>query len=266
MGLLLCKENTMKPVVKILLSVVAVVAAAICVLCCLYIYQYFRGGQLTETVAGESAPNATIVVGNASTEPSMTIGIDFASLQEMNEEIYAWVELPGADISHAVVQSATNDLFYNDHNIDKSYYSGGSIFSQRYNTTTFEDPVTVLYGHNRHSHTMFAPLNDFAAADVFEANRYIFIYTPETVYQYEIFAAYPHSSEHLLLCHDFTDSKEFADYFAQLKDGLDTHYRRELFPEEGNKVLTLSTCYKRNRMQRYLVQGVLTQTYNVVEN
>lgn len=256
----------MKPIVKILLSVVAVVAAAICVLCCLFIYQYFRGGNLTETVAGESAPNATIVVGNASSEPSMTIGIDFAGLQEMNKEIYAWVELPGADISHAVVQSATNDLFYNDHNIDKSYYSGGSIFSQRYNTTTFEDPVTVLYGHNRHSHTMFAPLNDFAAADVFEANRYIFIYTPEKVYQYEIFAAYPHSSEHLLLCHDFTDSKEFTDYFAQLKDGLDTHYRRELFPEEGDKVLTLSTCYKRNRMQRYLVQGVLTQTYNVVEN
>ena len=145
----------MKPIVKILLSVVAVVAAAICVLCCLFIYQYFRGGNLTETVAGESAPNATIVVGNASSEPSMTIGIDFAGLQEMNKEIYAWVELPGADISHAVVQSATNDLFYNDHNIDKSYYSGGSIFSQRYNTKTFEDPVTVLYGHNKENSTNF---------------------------------------------------------------------------------------------------------------
>ena len=95
----------------------------------------------------------------------MTIGIDFDELQAMNEEIYAWVELPGADISHAVVQSATNDLFYNDHNIDKSYYSGGSIFSQRYNTKTFDDPVTVLYGHNRHSHTMFAPLNDFASEE-----------------------------------------------------------------------------------------------------
>jgi len=255
----------MKRLTKILLWIVAVLSTLICLFCCLYIYQYFRGGKLTDTVAGSSAPNATIVLDSQNTTPSMTIGIDFEELQAMNEEIYAWVELPGADISHAVVQSASNDLFYNDHNIDKSYYSGGSIFSQRYNTKTFDDPVTVLYGHNRHSHTMFAPLNDFASEDVFEANRFIFIYTPEKVYQYEIFAAYPHSSEHLLLCHDFTDQKEFADYFAALTDKLDAHYRTELFPEEGDKVLTLSTCYKRNRMQRYLVQGVLTQVYNVVE-
>ena len=255
----------MKRITKILLSLVAVVSALICVLCCLYIYQYFRGGNLTDTVAGSSAPNATIVLDNKHNTPSMTIGIDFEELQAMNEEIYAWVELPGADISHAVVQSATDDLFYNDHNIDKSYYSGGSIFSQRYNTKTFDDPVTVLYGHNRHSHTMFAPLNDFASEDVFEANRYIFIYTPEKVYQYEIFAAYPHSSEHLLLCHDFTDKQQFADFFAALGEGLDTHYRTELFPDEDDKVLTLSTCYRRNRMKRFLVQGVLTQVYDVVE-
>lgn len=255
----------MKRSVKILLSLVAVLACIVCVLCCLYIYQYFRGGRLTETVAGESAPNATVVVDTQNATPSMTIDIDFAALREMNKDIYAWVELPAADISHAVVQSASNDLFYNDHNIDKSYYSGGSIFSQRYNTKTFEDPVTVLYGHNFHNNTMFAPLNGFADEDVFEANRDIFIYTPEKVYQYAIFAAYPHSSEHLLLCHDFTDSKEFAAYFDSLTDGLDAHYRTELFPEEGDKVLTLSTCYKRNRMQRYLVQGVLTQVYDVVE-
>ena len=257
----------MKRGTKILLSLVAVLASCVCLLCCLYIYQYFRGGRLNDTVADEAAPNPTPVLdaSGQNTTPSMTIGIDFAKLQEMNEEIYAWVELPGADISHAVVQSAHDDLFYNDHGIDKAYYSGGSIFSQRYNTKTFEDPVTVLYGHNRHSHTMFAPLNDFASADVFEENRYIYIYTPEKVYLYEIFAAYPHSSEHLLLCHDFNDPAQFAAYFDALDEGVDSHYRTELFPEEGDKVLTLSTCYKRNRMQRYLVQGVLTQVYNVVE-
>lgn len=258
----------MKRSTKIILSIIAALASLVCLFCCLFIYQYFRGGQLNDRVASDSRPNATVVINpNAGkdTTPSMTIDIDFASLQEMNEEIYAWVELPGADISHAVVQSASDDLFYNDHGIDKSYYSGGSIYSQRYNSTTFEDPVTVLYGHNRHSHTMFAPLNDFADADVFEANRYIFIYTPEKVYQYEIFAAYPHSSEHLLLCHDFSDPAQFAAYFAGLADSVDTHYRAELFPEDGDKVLTLSTCYRRNRMQRYLVQGVLTQSYDVVE-
>ena len=53
--------------------------------------------------------------------------------------------------------------------------------------------------------------------------------------------------------------------FAALKDGIDTNYRRDLFPEFGDKVLTLSTCYKSNRLQRYLIQAVLTAEYPVTE-
>ena len=140
-----------------------------------------------------------------------------------------------------------------------------SIFSQRYNTTTFQDPVTVLYGHNRQSQTMFAQVNNFADAAFFAKNQKIFVYTPDKVYEYTIFAAYPHSSEHLLLCHDFTDSQQFADYFASLGEAINANYRRELFPQAGDKVLTLSTCYRQNRMQRFLVQGVLTETYDVIK-
>lgn len=135
----------------------------------------------------------------------MAINVDFDSLHDVNPEIYAWIEVPGTNINYAVVQSAADDLFYDDHGVDRSYYSGGSIFSQRYNTTTFQDPVTVLYGHNRQSQTMFAQVNNFADAAFFAKNQKIFVYTPDKVYEYTIFAAYPHSSEHLLLCHDFTD-------------------------------------------------------------
>lgn len=57
--------------------------------------------------------------------------------------------MPGSIINYAVVQSEDKDEFYSDHAVDGSYYSGGSIFSQRYNKRDFSDPVTVLYGHNR---------------------------------------------------------------------------------------------------------------------
>ena len=123
----------------------------------------------------------------------------------------------------------------------------------------------MLYGHNRKSKTMFAPLNDFARKEVFDAHPTIYVYTPEAVYEYAVFAAYPHSSEHLLLEHDFSSEKQFDAYFAGLKDGIDTNYRRELFPQAGDKVITLSTCYKSNRLQRYLVQGVLTAEHPVTE-
>ena len=48
-------------------------------------------------------------------------------------------------------------------------------------------------------------------------------------------------------------------------DGVNCNYRRDLFPQFGDKVLTLSTCYRQNRTQRFLVQGVLTQEYTVLK-
>ena len=257
----------MKKPVKILLGCVSAVAVVLCVLCVLFIVQYVRGQSLNDRLGGglTSAMLADITVDPDSDVRYMETDIDFDELTALNDEIYAWIDMPGSIINYAVVQSRTDDLFYNNHGVDKAYFSGGSIYSQRYNSTDFQDSMTVLYGHNRQSQTMFAQLNNFADAEYFAANRDIYIYTPETVYHYEIFAAYPHSSEHLLLCHDFTDPQQFADYFASLGEAINANYRRDLFPQAGDKVLTLSTCYKQNHQQRYLVQGVLTEQFTVLQ-
>ena len=257
----------MKRSTRIVLGVISVLAVAVCAVCIFFIVQFYRGKALSDRLGSGVSSG---IISTALTDPNdptryMTSSVDFDELQAMNDEVYAWIEVPGTVINYAVVQSATDDLFYINHAVDKSYFSGGSIFSQRYNTTTFQDPVTVLYGHNRQSQTMFAQVNNFADAAFFDRNQKILIYTPDKVYEYTIFAAYPHSSEHLLLCHDFTDPQQFADYFASLGEAINANYRRELFPQAGDKVLTLSTCYRQNRMQRFLVQGVLTETYDVIK-
>ena len=249
---------------KVILIVIAVIAAIACLLCCLYLFQYFRGNMLNNKLGDRNTTSGTVL--QDSVEPTMRININFKKLTEMNDEIYAWLEVPGTNIDYAVVQSDSDDLFYNTHSVDKAYFSGGSIYSQRFNTKTFQDPVTLLYGHNRQSGDMFAQVNDFADRAVFDANRYIYIYTPDKVYQYEIFAAYPHSSEHLLRCYDFSNKNEFNGYFDALNlNAIDANYRTDLFPQFGDKVITLSTCYRQNRLQRYLLQGVLVQEYAVAK-
>ena len=257
----------MKRSTRIVLGVISVLAVAVCAVCIFFIVQFYRGKALSDRLGSGVSSG---IISTALTDPNdptryMTSSVDFDELQAMNDEVYAWIEVPGTVINYAVVQSATDDLFYINHAVDKSYFSGGSIFSQRYNTTTFQDPVTVLYGHNRQSQSMFAQVNNFADAEFFAKNQKIIVYTPDKVYEYTIFAAYPHSSEHLLLCHDFTDPQQFADYFASLGEAINANYRRDLFPQAGDRVLTLSTCYRQNRMQRFLLQGVLTETYDVVK-
>ena len=257
----------MKRPIKILLTVVSVIALVLCVICIFFIVQFFRGKALNDRLGSQvvSGSIASSMADPNDTTRYMSIDVDFDELQAMNDDIYAWLEIPGTAINFAVVQSADSDSFYLNHGVDKAYYTGGSIFSQRYNTKTFQDPVTVLYGHTTRSQTMFTQLNNFADASYFEENRSIFIYTPDKVYEYAIFAAGIYSSDHLLLCNDFSDPAQFTAFFDSLPDGVNCNYRRELFPSVGDKVLVLSTCYRRNVTQRFLVQGVLTAEYTVLK-
>lgn len=187
--------------------------------------------------------------------------VDFDELQAMNPDIYAWIKIPDTDISYAVLQRDGDDdqEYYSKHSENGAYYSGGSIFSQSYNRKDFSDPMTVLYGHNLRNGRMFAQLNDFSDAEVFESHRYIYVYLPDRMLVYEIFAAYPHSSEHLLLCHDFADAEDFAAYFDDVRaqKSLQANVREDAWPQPGDRVLTLSTCYRGDNHQRYLVQGKL---------
>ena len=179
----------MKRSTKIMLGIVAAVAAAVCIACCLIIFQYFRGGkvldemeQLTgkpdetvqvvpvmpETMPGQQRPTLPVQPEEKkNVPPDWYIQVNFEALAGINEDIYAWIDIPGTPVSYPVVQNQ-DDLYYNNHAVDKSYYTGGSIFSQKYNSKDFTDPVTVLYGHNRESKTMFAPVNDYADKNFFE--------------------------------------------------------------------------------------------------
>lgn len=120
----------MKRPVRILLTVVAVIAVIVCVFCILFIVQYVRGKSVSDKL-GSGVRSGQVVepLDPQDDGKYMAINVDFDSLHDVNPEIYAWIEVPGTNINYAVVQSAADDLFYDDHGVDRSYYSGGSIRS-----------------------------------------------------------------------------------------------------------------------------------------
>ena len=276
----------MKPWKKRLLIAASAVLILICILCCVYIYQYFRGAALNrsfrelaavpaETPATEPSPEPEPKPSPAAPEeasaepeiPTMAAVFDFDALQAINSEIYAYLEIPGTTISYPVVQSAEDNLYYNTHAADRSYYSGGSIYSQDYNAKTFLDPNTVLYGHNLRSGEMFGLLGNYGDVDFFCGHPTIYIHTPDFIREYRIFAAYPYGNEHLLLNHDFGNPEEFDAFFSAIREdyALTGNFDGEFWPAAGDSVLTLSTCYSGNRNMRFLVQAVLVGTYAVEE-
>lgn len=188
--------------------------------------------------------------------------VDFAALKAINPDIYAWLDIPGTDISYPVLQSPNDNTYYLNHNSDGEYAAGGSIFSEDYNTTGFSDPVTVLYGHNLQSGAMFGNLErDYSNGGFLAEHGIVRIYTETEELEYVVFAAVPYSNAHLLYENDFSNATDYAAFFQGVFNvrSLDAQFRAEYAPEPGDRVLILSTCLSGDFSRRFLVMAALAE-------
>lgn len=184
--------------------------------------------------------------------------LDFDELlADVNAEIFAWMTVPGTNIDDPLVQHDGYDGFYLNHNLDMNRGLPGAYFIESCNHTDLEDRMTVVYGHNMANGTAFAELHWFEEKKFFEENRYIFVYTPETVYVYEIFAAYEASASHIIKGHSWNDNTwvQYLSDTLKMNNYADNHLENYEFYAD-DKVLTLSTCARNKPNNRYLVQGV----------
>ncbi len=187
--------------------------------------------------------------------------VDILALQEgTNADIYAWIYIPDTQIDYPILQHPTDDYYYLNYNLDGSKGYPGCIYSEKkYNNKMFTDSNTVLYGHNMKNGSMFANLHKFQDSEFFENHPYVYVYTPEKLLAYQVFAAYEHSSEHLLYNHDFGDSYSFLKYFQEVMSvrSMNNNFNEQVLLDGDKCILTLSTCIANKPDQRYLVQGVL---------
>jgi sortase B len=186
--------------------------------------------------------------------------LDWDALHEENADIYAWIYVPDTDVDYPVLQHPTDNSYYLNYNIDGTKGFPGCIYTENYNSKDFTDPHTVIYGHNLKSGLMFSTLHNFEDEEVFAGDHYIFIYTEDYVFVYEIFAAYEYSSIHLLSNYDFTNEYVYADFLKSIyeADGRVANIRQDIEVTTEDQIVTLSTCTKDSvKSLRYLVTGVL---------
>ena len=85
--------------------------------------------------------------------------VDFDYYQKKNPDVCAWLEIPGTDIDHPILQNPDDDEYYSRRSWNKKKSSKGSLFTQAtYNSTDFSDPVTIIYGHRTNDGSMFGQL------------------------------------------------------------------------------------------------------------
>lgn len=275
------KKNTKK-----IYTVVAWICAIVFVLCIVWLVSYYmdlqkarqeleemRENYVTEEVVTVSEPEVTVsedvaeIVPQEETEgyPGIEgydvpgLEIDFNAMWEENEHIYAWIYVPGTVIDYPVLQHPEDNTFYLEHNVDGSAGYPGCIYTENFNSTLWDDPNTVLYGHNMRDGSMFANLHYFEDGVFFEENRFIYIYTPQEVLVYQIFAAYEFSNVHLLIGFDTHNEETFARYLEGIyqNEGMNNHFDETIEVTAQDRIITLTTCIAGKPNKRFLVQGVL---------
>ena len=239
--------------------------AVVCGLACLWLlYRAIpKGGEPVQV------PVSTPVVPReqeAETQPEVPYvsPIDFAYWQGECGDIYAWLAIPGTDISYPVVQHPTDDEYYLKRDIYGRSSADGALFTQAgYNDDGFGDAVTVIYGHRMNSGAMFGQLQPLylGDADFSHINEFV-VYLPDREEHYRIFAAVPHSNEHILYQYDFSDPERYQAFLDSVYDLTDSaaNYDEDAAAQVGDKLVILSTCLKTNRTNRFLVIGKLVET------
>lgn len=186
------------------------------------------------------------------------IPIDFTGLQEVNPDIYAWIEVPGTNIKEPVLQSPTDDTYYLNHLYDKSESPYGAVFTERLNKKTFEDFNTVVYGHNTKTVTAFHDLHQFSEEEFFKAHDEVVIYTEKSKKVYRIFAAVEYDNRHILYHYNNEIPAEREEFLQSLKESrsMKNQFREEIKVDESSHIITLSTCIKGKPDKRWIVEAV----------
>ena len=212
---------------------------------------------VVETVETEASTEADPLVEMGIVVPEKNLNWD--ELKKTNEHIYAWIYIPNTNVDYPVLQHPTDDRYYLDYNLDGTKGYPGCIYSEhRYNSTDFMDFNTLLSGHNMKNGTMFKTLHYFEDRGFFEENRYMYVYTLDEVYVYDIFAAYENQAQHILVVYDNETDTGRQQYLNDLFGirNMSAHFRDGVEVTTDSKILTLVTCTN-NSNTRYFVQGVM---------
>ena len=181
------------------------------------------------------------------------IAVDFEALSGKNDDLVAWILIPAVDISYPVVQGDDNE-YYLHRDINRDYLFAGSIFMDTYNTPSFYNYNTIIYGHNMRDGSMFARLKDFTDKQTYEKCRYFWVMTPDGDYLYEICSVHPASSgseTYTVRFENYEHYRKWQDEMLSLSvvaTGVRLEYQ--------DRIVTLSTCTE-NSSIRMTVQGKL---------
>lgn len=113
------------------------------------------------------------------------------------------------------------------------------------NNSNIVDKNTIIYGHNRLTGSMFGTLKHLLQNDYYDKDtHYIYLYTEEKKYVFDVFSVYTIEKETYYLKTDFSNEQKYQKFLTILKSR--SKYSFSTTVTNQDKIITLSTCSGKN--------------------
>lgn len=202
------------------------------------VYDDYANRFVTDTVGVEAAK-------------AEIIDIDFAALLAENKDIVGWIYCEGTPINYPVVQANDNN-YYLRRLLDGTYNIAGTIFMDYRNSADLTDLNTIIYGHNMRNGTMFGSLANYLQQDYYEEHPVIYYLTPRQSYEIQLAAGFV--TEAWSNIYSIPQTRAEQNELLQ-EIASKSRFKAKICLEEGDKIVTLSTCAHDFDGARYVVIG-----------
>lgn len=182
--------------------------------------------------------------------------INFEKLWEENTDIVAYLKIPALEIEYPVLHKKGEDEYYMHRNLQQEYAFHGELFIQDYNKDDFSDPINIIYGHNMNDGSYFGKLQKhYSSEEWLNENSEILLYLPDREIKYEVMAAVPYSSMHILHYYSFDKPRMTESFIESVysKRSINSAFNRNGKLTDNDPILVLSTCLSGGGDKRYLV-------------
>ena len=202
-----------------------------------------QGNQSTSSTTEEPKP------------PAVPITVDFQKLKTQYKDIIGWLYSPNTPINYPVVLGKDNDQYiYNMPSGEPN--KSGSIFADCRNLPFEEARNFIIYGHNMKNKTMFGTLDDYRKTGYYEQHPVMYYLTPDKAYKLEIYSGFITEAGSYVYTFQHTE-KSLSDFMNKIK--RKSTFSSPVKYEEGDNIMTLSTCSYETEDSRYVVVAILKE-------
>lgn len=191
------------------------------------------------------------------------ITVDFDALRTINEDVVAWIYIPGTQVNYPVVQGTDNEYYLN-YSFEKKRNFCGAIYLDWNCKPDFSSDNSIVFGHNMKNGSMFGALKksydiEYNEDADWKEHSDIWVITPQADMKYRIYAAREITAgkDEGVYMVDFAEREGYMAWMEEQKRM--SQYETKTDTSSPEPSLTLSTCTSTSEDGRFVVHAIRSQ-------